>query len=36
VEGAENVLMKLRELDPTDQVGGSVLEQLAAAMKDDD
>jgi tetratricopeptide (TPR) repeat protein len=36
VPGAENILAKLRELDPTDQVGGSVLQQLATAMKDVD
>lgn len=36
VAGAECVLMKLRELDPTDQVGRSVLQQLASAMKDAD
>ncbi len=35
VEGAESILAKLRELDPTDQVGGSVLQELATAMKDD-
>lgn len=35
VDGAENILTKLRELDPTDQVGGSVLQQLASAMRDD-
>ena len=31
-EGANNILEKLRELDPIDQVGGSVLQQLADAM----
>jgi tetratricopeptide (TPR) repeat protein len=36
LEGAESILRKLRELDPTDQVGGSVLQQLASAMRDDD
>lgn len=36
VQGAECILEKLRELDPTDQVGGSVLQQMATAMKDDD
>jgi len=36
VQGAENILNKLQELDPTDQVGGSVLQQLALAMSDDD
>jgi tetratricopeptide (TPR) repeat protein len=35
VDGAEKVLAKLRELDPTDQVGGSVLDQLATAMRED-
>ena len=36
VEGAESILTKLRELDPTDQVGGSVLQELATAMKEAD
>jgi hypothetical protein len=36
VEGAETILKKLRELDPTDQVGGSVLQELATAMGDID
>lgn len=36
VTGAENILEKLMELDPTDQVGGSVLQQLAQAMRDED
>lgn len=36
VQGAESILDKLQELDPTDQVGGSVLRQLAIAMKDED
>ena len=35
VEGAENILDKLQELDPTDQVGGSVLRALAVAMRDE-
>lgn len=30
---ADNILDKLRELDPSDQVGGSVLQQLAGAMR---
>lgn len=34
VEGANNILQKLEELDPTDQVGGSVLRQLAEAMQE--
>ena len=34
VEGAESILRKLQELDPTDQVGGSVLQELATAMKE--
>ena len=34
VDGAESILTKLRELDPTDQVGGSVLQELATAMHD--
>ena len=33
-ESAANILGKLHELDPTDQVGGSVLQQLADAMQD--
>lgn len=33
-DGGGNILKKLRELDPTDQVGGSVLQQLADAMQD--
>jgi tetratricopeptide (TPR) repeat protein len=33
VAGAEKILSKLRELDPTDQVGGSVLQELASAMR---
>ena len=36
VADAENILGKLMELDPTDQVGGSVLQQLARAMRDED
>lgn len=36
VDGADNILRKLQELDPTDQVGGSVLQQLAQAMRDDE
>lgn len=36
VEAAEDILEKLRELDPTDQVGASVLQQLAGAVRDDD
>ncbi|WP_455204373.1 hypothetical protein [Kaarinaea lacus] len=36
VESAESILTKLRELDPSDQVGGSVLQELAAAMRDTD
>jgi len=36
VGGAENILKKLEELDPTDQVGGSVLQQLAQAMRDEE
>lgn len=36
VVGAENILQKLRELDPTDQVGGSVLQQMATAMTEVD
>ena len=34
VSGADSILEKLRELDPTDQVGGSVLQELAAAMRE--
>ena len=36
VEGAEGILSKLRELDSTDQVGGSVLQELATAMRESD
>ena len=36
VEGADEILTKLRELDPTDQVGGSVLQELAEAMRECD
>jgi tetratricopeptide (TPR) repeat protein len=36
VEGAQSILAKLRELDPTDQVGGSVLQDLATAMQETD
>ena len=36
VQGAENILNKLRELDPTDQVGGSVLERLMEAVREVD
>lgn len=35
VDGAENILRKLRELDPDDQVGGSVLQALATAMREE-
>jgi tetratricopeptide (TPR) repeat protein len=34
VDGAQSILNKLRELDPTDQVGGSVLQELATAMRE--
>lgn len=36
VGGAESILAKLHELDPTDQVGGSVLQQLANAMREEE
>jgi tetratricopeptide (TPR) repeat protein len=36
VDSADSILAKLRELDPTDQVGGSVLQTLAVAMRDAD
>lgn len=36
IDSAESILMKLQELDPTDQVGGSVLQELAAAMRESD
>ena len=36
IEGADDILKKLLELDPTDQVGGSVLQQLALAVRDVD
>jgi tetratricopeptide (TPR) repeat protein len=35
VGSAESILAKLQELDPTDQVGGSVLRSLATAMRED-
>jgi hypothetical protein len=36
LDSAESILLKLHELDPTDQVGGSVLRQMAEAMREDD
>lgn len=36
IQSAESILNKLQELDPTDQVGGSVLRQLANAMREED
>lgn len=35
LEGAENIIGKLDELDPTDQVGWSVLQHLAQAMREE-